>query len=259
MELQYKDARNSLNKSRSEYVRYEKLYESGVVSERRYTTSKTEYISDSLHFYSLSANLSQDGLKIVAPISGYIHQLNTSDGEYVETGHTLVTISSNNNLMIRADLPQQYFQQLRDIYTANFRPAYTDKAYSIEEFNGTLIATGSSVAENNHYLPVYFKVENDGRLLEGAFTELYLKTKEKVSCLTVPLNALSEEQGKYYLYIQVTGESFTKRSVNPGRNDGMQIEIISGLKSGERIVTNGVMLVKAASMVTSVAGQGHSH
>ena len=182
-----------------------------------------------------------------------------SEGQYVETGQILVTISSNNHLMIRADLPQQYFQQLKDIETANFRPAYSDQTYSIEEFDGRLMATGSSVAENDHYLPVYFDVKNDGRLLEGAFAELYLKTTEKVSCLTVHANAVSEEQGNYYLYVQVTGESFTKRSVTPGRYDGVQVEIITGLQPGERNVTEGVMLIKATSMVTGVVGHGHAH
>ena len=259
VELQYKEASNSLSGSRSEYERHTKLYENKVISERLYIASKTKYRADSLHFYSLSANTTQHGLKIVAPISGTIHELNVSEGEYAETGQNLVTISSNNNLLIRADLPQQYFQQLKDIETANFRPAYADETYSIEEFNGKLIATGNSVAENDHYLPIYFDVKNDGRLLEGAFVALYLKTTETVSCLTVPVNAISEEQGNYYLYVQVTGESFTKRAVTPGMYDGVQIEIMIGLEPGERIVTEGVMLVKAASMVTGVVGHGHSH
>ena len=259
VELQYKEASNSLSMSRSEYGRHEKLYENKVISERQYIASKTKYTADSLHFYSLSANTTQHGLKIVAPISGTIHELNVSEGQYAETGQILVTLSSNNNLLIRADLPQQYFQQLKDIETANFRPAYADRTYSIEEFNGSLIATGSSVAENDHYLPVYFDVNNDGRLLEGAFAELYLKTTEKIRCVTVPVNAISEEQGNYYLYVQVTGERFTKRSVTPGRYDGLQVEIIAGLEPGERIVTEGVMLIKAASVVTGVVGHGHSH
>jgi len=59
--------------------------------------------------------------------------------------------------------------------------------------------------------------------------------------------------------VQITGESYTKRAVTPGKNDGKHIEIIQGLEQGERVVTRGIMLVKAASMVTGAAGHGHSH
>ena len=146
-----------------------------------------------------------------------------------------------------------------EIETAHFRPAYTDQVYSVEEMNGRLLAAGSSVAENDHYLPVIFEVDNDGSLLEGAFAEIFLKSSQKSNVLVVPMSAILEEQGEYYVYVQVTGESYTKRGIAPGKNDGRNMEILSGLDPGERVVTRGVMLVKAASMVTGVAGDGHAH
>ena len=73
------------------------------------------------------------------------------------------------------------------------------------------------------------------------------------------MSAITEEQGEHYLYVQVTGESYTKRAVSIGNNDGQNLEITSGLNSGERVITKGVMLVKAASMVTGVENHGHSH
>jgi len=115
------------------------------------------------------------------------------------------------------------------------------------------------VAENDHYLPVIFKLENEGQLLEGAFAEVFLQARERNNILTIPISALAEEQGGYYLYVQLTGESYTKRAVSIGDNDGLLVEITVGLKSRERVVTQGVMLVKAASMASGVVGDGHSH
>ena len=161
--------------------------------------------------------------------------------------------------MIRADLSQQFYDRLKEIESANFRTAYSDQVYTIEDVDGKLLAAGASVAENDHYLPVIFEVKNDGSLLEGAFVEIYLKTTQKKDCLVVPQTAISEEQGAYYVYVQVTGESYTKRAVSPGENDGQSVEILKGLHPGERVVTRGVMLVKAASMVAGAVGHGHSH
>jgi cobalt-zinc-cadmium efflux system membrane fusion protein len=102
-------------------------------------------------------------------------------------------------------------------------------------------------------------VENDGSLLEGAFVEFYLKSKSSEDAIVVPNSAILEEQGANYVYVQVTGESFTKRAIQKGSSDGKNVEIINGLIEGERIVTDGVILVKAASMVVGGSGDGHQH
>ena len=259
VKLRYEEAKNRLEKSRSEYQRHRILHEKEAISERQFEESRATYMEDSLRYYSLAVNISEGGVKVTAPVTGTIHELIVSDGEYTDPGKLLATLSTNRTLMLRADLPQQYYSQLNEIQSAHFRPAYTNRVFTVEEMNGTLLATGVSVAENDHYLPVIFKLENDGHLLEGAFAEIYLLAVEKSNILVVPAAALVEEQGGYYVYLQVNGESYTKRVVTPGENDGLYVEITEGLKAGERVVTRGVMLVKAASMVSGVVGDGHSH
>ena len=259
VKLRFEEARNRLERSRSEYNRHSVLYKQEAISERQFQESKSTFVEDSLRYFSLAANISEGGVKVSAPVSGTIHELLVSDGEYTEPGKLLATLSTNRTLMLRADLPQQYFGQLKDIQSAHFRPAYSKQVFTVEEMNGRLLASGVSVAENDHYLPVIFKLENEGHLLEGAFAEVYLQAKELSDILAVPSTSLAEEQGGRYLYIQVSGESYTKRFVTTGENDGLLVEITGGLKAGDRVVTRGVMLVKAASMATGVVGDGHSH
>ena len=258
-ELQYQEWYNSYEKSKSEYERHKKLYAQGAISEREFINTRSTFIADSLRYHNLKANATMEGLKVTAPVNGTIHELNVSEGQFIDMGQIMVIISSNKTLLLRADLGQQYFDRLGEIVTANFRPAYSEKVYSMEEVNGRLLATGSSVAENDHYLPVMFEVTNDGRLLEGAFTEVFLKTATKNNCLVLPRSALTEEQGGYFVYVQVTGESYSKRPVITGHNDGKNVEIIRGLDPGDRVVTKGVMILKAASMVTGTVGHGHAH
>jgi RND family efflux transporter MFP subunit len=257
--LLYQEYLNNLNKSRSEYTRHKKLYESHVIPERQYMESRTAYISDSLRYYDLAGKATEDGVMVNAPAEGFIHHLNVSEGQYVETGHLLVTLSSDRKLLLRADIPQQNYKQLKQTVNANFRPAFTDRVYTVDELNGRLLARGSSVAENDHYIPLYFEVQNDGTLLEGAYAEFYLMTGKKEGCLLLPETAILEEQGNHYVYVQVTGESFTKRIIETGEGDGIRTEVIRGLDPGERVVTRGVMLLKSTSMVTGDPGHGHSH
>jgi RND family efflux transporter MFP subunit len=258
-ELRYQEYLNRLEKSRSEFERHRQLFEKNVIPERQYLESRANYISDSIRFYDLAGKAGKNGLKIVAPAAGYIHYLNVSEGQYVETGQLLVTISSDRRLLLRADVPQQDYAQLQRIVTANFRPAFTSRVYTVEELGGKLLARGSSVAENDHYIPLYFEVTNDGTLLEGAFAEFYLLADSREGCILVPKTAILEEQGNHYVYMQVTGENYSKRAVVTGECDGIQVEIISGLHLGERVVTRGAMLLKVASMVTVIPGHEHSH
>lgn len=258
-EVRYRELRNQLEQSRSEFRRHKSLYAEQVISERQYIASKTNYINDSIRFYDLASKASGGGLQIIAPISGYIHELNFSEGQYVETGDQLVTISSNEKLLLRADVPMQHYPMVDQVVTANFRTGYSERIYTVDALNGTLLSRGSSVAENDHFIPVYFEVTNDGTLLEGAFVEFFLKTREQEQAIAVPAGAISEEQGVHYCYLQVTGESYTKQAVTVGENDGKLFRITSGLKQGDRLVTEGVMLLKAASLVVGDAGHGHAH
>ncbi len=258
-ELLYQEYLNRLNKSRSEFRRHQQLYDSQVIPERQYMESRTAYISDSIRFYDLAGKASADGIQVYAPARGYIHHLNVSEGQFIEAGHLLVTLSSDQKLLLRADIPQQHFNLLKKVITARFRPAFTDRMYTVEELNGTLLARGSSVAENDHYIPLYFEVKNDGTLLEGAYADFYLIAGRKENCLLVPESAILEEQGNRYVYVQVTGESYTKRHIETGESDGNQVEVIRGLLPGERVVTRGVMLLKSTTMVTGEPDHGHSH
>jgi RND family efflux transporter MFP subunit len=259
VKLRYEATKNKLELSRSEYKRHKQLYKSEAISERQYLQSRAIYTEDSLNFYNLESHISEAGILIVAPASGSIHELAVSDGMYVTEGSILAILSPDRNLMLRADLPQQYFALSQSITTANFRSAYSDKVQSVEELEGRLLAVGHSVKENDHYLPVNFLLKNDGSLLEGAFAEVYLIAGERENVLSIPVTALGEEQGGKYVFIQVSGESYSKRRVLTGPGDGRKVEILSGLAEGERVVTRGTMLIKAASMETGEIEHEHSH
>jgi RND family efflux transporter MFP subunit len=259
VQLRYLEAKNKLELSRSEYLRYRQLYRSEAISQRQYLESRAAYTEDSLNFYSLNAHISEKGVHIMAPASGSIHELEVSDGMYVTEGSVLAILSPDRNLLLRVDLPQQYFHYSGSISTAHFRPAYSKEVLSVKELEGKLLAVGHSVKENDHYLPVNFLLKNEGNLLEGAFAEVYLIAGERENVLSVPLTALGEEQGGKYVYVQVSGESYSKRRVLTGSGDGRRVEILSGLAEGERVVTRGLMLVKAASMDTGEIEHGHSH
>ncbi|MBK8427720.1 MAG: hypothetical protein IPL27_17900 [Lewinellaceae bacterium] len=77
--------------------------------------------------------------------------------------------------------------------------------------------------------------------------------------MTVPKSALIEEQGIFYVYVQTEGESFQKREVKTGSNDGVNVQILSGLTPGERVVSKGAYQIKLSSMSGTMPAHGHEH
>jgi len=257
--VEYAEAETRFEQSLSEYERRLRLFREQAISERQFIETRSKYLTDSIRYHNIKKSYRGGGLKIMAPIAGHIHELKVSQGEFVETGQLIATVSSERLFLLKADVPQQYFHRIHNIVSTNFKTAYDNKVWDLTEFKGRLLAIGSSVAENNQYLPVYFEAQNNGYLLEGAFAEFYLKTKSIENCIVVPVEAVLEEQGKYYVYVQVTGEIFQKQEIVPGDLDGMAYLVQGGLSEGDLVVTRGSMLLKTASMSTSLPGHSHQH
>src|SRR5690606_37919284 len=96
-------------------------------------------------------------------------------------------------------------------------------------------------------------------IIPGAFAEVYLQTLETKKALVIPVSALLEEQGKFYAYVQVSGEVFQKRDLNLGANNGEQVQVLSGIAAGERVVTKGAYQIKLSTMSGALPAHGHEH
>ena len=77
---------------------------------------------------------------------------------------------------------------------------------------------------------------NNGTLSAGSFCEVYLTGAGREGVISVPVSALSEQQGKYFVYVQVHDDAYDKRPVQLGADAGDRVEILAGLEPGEKVV-----------------------
>ena len=75
----------------------------------------------------------------------------------------------------------------------------------------------------------------------------------------VPAAALVDDGGRPIVFVQREGETFERRAVTVGPRSGDVVQIVAGVKPGERVVTKGAYLVRLASLSTSVPAHGHVH
>jgi membrane fusion protein, heavy metal efflux system len=259
IESQYREAKANYEKAKADYNRVQPLLKDKIVSQKDYLEIKNRYDQSQIVYETLSRNYSNGGQSVTAPISGFIKQISVRSGEFVQAGQPLATISKDQALQLKAELPLRYASELPLITDATLKTVHNEKVYSTKELNGKVLSYGRTIGNSTSLLPVFFSISNDGSLIPGDVVEVYLQTKPILNALVVPITSLIEEQGNFYVYVQLEGESFEKRLVRLGSNDGKNVQILSGIRAHERVVTKGAQMVKLATQSGSVPAHGHEH
>jgi RND family efflux transporter MFP subunit len=260
MSVRYSEARNNLEKSKTDFDRATELAKDKIVSAKELLSLKNQYDNAKAIYDNLTINFSISGQNVTSPGSGYIKQLFVKNGTYVEAGQPIATISQNKRLILHAEVQQKYVPWLGSIVSANIRTVQDGQTFTLEQLNGKVLSFGKSANSDNYLIPVTFQIDNLGGLMAGGFVEMYIKTLTNTQALTVPNTSLLEEQGTFGVYVQVHPELFEKREVKIGATDGLRTEIKQGLGQQERIVTKGAILVKLAQATGTLdAHSGHVH
>ncbi|MDR2840728.1 MAG: efflux RND transporter periplasmic adaptor subunit, partial [Paludibacter sp.] len=237
----------SYNAALKEYERAESLINEKIISAKEFEQVRLRYETAKTAYQAQSANVTASGVMVVSPISGYVKNLLVNQGEYVSLGQSIATISQNNRLQLRAEVPESYFKSLKNINSANFKPAYGDRVYKLADLNGRLLSFGKSTDRQSPYIPITFEFDNTDDIPAGSYAEVYLLSVPQNNVISVPVSALVEEQGLYFVYLQLGDEIYKKQEVTLGQENGESLQIIAGLTVGDKIVTKSAYHIKLAA------------
>ena len=241
-----------------EFRRAQTLLKDQIISEKDFEQIRLRYETARNAFDAQASRVSAAGIAVTSPISGYMKSRMVGQGEYVSVGQPLAIVSQNKRLQLKAEIPEKYFSELKEIRSANFKPAYGRTVYKLSDLNGRLLSFGKASADDTPYIPVIFEFNNAGDIVPGAFAEIFLLSRSMEEVISVPVTALSEEQGLYFVYLQQHDDAYKKQEVALGLNNGERVQVVAGLKPGDKVVTHGVYQVKLAA-TSSIIPEGHSH
>ena len=256
---EYLQLKAKFETSKLNFKRSKSLYKDRLITEKEFLGSKLTYESDSTSFMTFENSYKDGGTEVRAPIKGFIKEIFVTEGEYVSKGQTLCLLSKNNKLVLQAEVPQHYFAELKNIVSANIETPYDNKVYDLDDYNARLLSYSKTSNKSGLYVPVFFEFTNDAGFIPGTLVEVFLKLKPASISFAIPKSALMEEQGNYYVYVQSGGESFAKRDIILGWDNGKFVSVKEGLNSGERIVSVGANRIKMASMSGAIPSHGHVH
>ena len=242
--------------ARKEWERGQRLVEQKIISEQEFDRLTSTYELARQRYEAL-ASKDGEGVVVTAPMDGFVVECNAVNGDYVTTGTALFTITAGNRMTLVADLPVSKVASLNTIKSANFVLPYSDKVYSLAALGGRIEAVGRC-ADGSAYLPVTFVFDAPADVLSGTFAEVWLVGATRSSVVSVPKEALTEEQGLNFVYVKLDAEHYRKQEVQACESDGLRVALADDALVGCEIVTCGVYQVKLAANA-SIIPEGHSH
>lgn len=260
LDAQYAEAKANRDKYKADLDRAEELVKDKIISQREYLDRSLAYQNAQTILNALGKNYSAgNGVRISAPLGGFIKSILVNPGQSVEAGQPLAIISKNGRLVLRADVSQKYFNKLPTFASANFRTEYSDTTYNTADLHGRMLSYGKSADASSNFVPVFFEIDNLSAFVPGSFAEIFLKSAAAPNALVIPKSALIEEQGVFYAFVQTGGESFQKRELKLGPTDGVLVQVFSGIMEGERVVTKGAYQIKLSIASGTLPTHGHEH
>lgn len=179
-----------------------------------------------------------------APQDGAVIEKPIVVGMQAEPGATLYRLADLSNIWVIAEAPEQALSIARPGATARI----TFNAFPGDVFEGKVTFAYPEVAMTTRTVKVRIELANpDGLLIPGMFASVEVAAPSGEAVLTVPDSALIDS-GSRQVVLVARGEGlFEPRAVAVGRRANRVVEIRSGLKDGESVVTSATFLIDAES------------
>jgi len=180
-------------------------------------------------------------ITLVAPMAGTVTARSATLGEAVERSSALFTLKNLNSVTVQANVGEGDISRVR----VGQPVTVTASSYPSERFAGVVSGLGSDVDGKTRTLPVRCTVDNGARRLRPEmFAQVSLSTDTPRPAVMISQAALIGDGDSQAVYV-AEGGGFRKRAVSVGRTVGGRVEIESGLRVGDRVVTDGAFVLKS--------------
>jgi RND family efflux transporter MFP subunit len=235
----------SLELAKSTEARWIALRAKDAVSQQEVDEKRSNSTQAQANLAAAEANMQRlkqlsNFKSLLSPTDGVITRRNVDTGDLVDAGavgglpRALFVVTQTDPLRLFVNVPQTYAQQIKPGQTVIVRQTELQG----QKFEGKLARTGASIDPLTRSMQVEISLPNkSGVLLPGAFVQVDLPLQTKAT-LTIPNNALIIRAGAIKVAVVDAEKRVRMQVVTLGRNLGEQVEVMSGLKDGARLVLN---------------------
>ena len=187
---------------------------------------------------------------VYAPINGSIISTPLKNGTTVSTGTVIAIVGDISNLQVSADIPERYVAVLK----TGLKAEVSVEAYPGVVFNATVTRVSPVVDTTSRTKEVVLHFDKkDERVNAGMFGKIKLYTVDYAGCVTMPADALVSLNDEYYAYVvKEGGDSVERRKVKTGETVDGRIQILEGVKEGEKVVIQGQTSLNDGSKIRDI-------
>lgn len=225
-----------LEQAELNYERNRQLFETGAVSKTQLEGLK--YTLDNLR-------IQKEGLIITSPINGIVAKSEAVEGQLAGS-MTLVSLVNIDKLKLQVQVGEANISKLElgeEMHV--LVPAVSG------EYSGVVTSVPPQIDSMTKAYPVLLEINNEKREVKGGmYAEIALVVERRENIITVPQNAILEQEQQKVVYI-VENDTVKMKAVKVGLTLGDKAEILEGLNEGEMLIVEGQYGVKDGSLVSA--------
>lgn len=250
-------AQTSVNTTRSNYSRIEKLYESDNVSLSEFEQASGEFDTAKANLQAAKSRITTaktqfqaaknqlNYTKLTAPFNGIVNAIAVEENEEITPGATVLSLSGFASLEVKVNLSDLYIAKvLKGMSTSVSFPSIPGA-----QFEGVVTEVPYATSDAPTY-PVTISITSaDPRLRPGMSAQVLFNFNEDGSKarLYLPPDATGEDSSGNFIFVIVASEdglgTVKKRKVTLGPLTEQGFQVIDGLKEGELVATSGLQIL----------------
>ena len=255
-------ARVDRDLARADLARLEALPADTLVSQRRLDEARAAVARAEAEASAARGRMSvltsggAGAVAVRAPADGVVVQVGADHGEAVSAGSPIVTVQSGDGLLVDAHV---HHRGVHDLSSVVSLAATVGGHGDLDLLDAGATVLTEQLLFDPHTLsaPLLVRLPAGSGLRAGDLVELSIGVGTANEALAVPRSAVVEINGQDVVFVQKTGESFTRRRVELGDGNATHVAVTRGLEPGDMVVVEGGFDVHVASL--SGALESHRH
>ncbi len=216
---------------KSVYEKQQSLWAQNIGTEVQLMSAKAQYEGIQKQIEAMKAQ--RDMYRVVSPINGIVDAVNLKVGEAAAPGLSGIRVVSYDKLKAEANLGENYLGKVKKGDPVSL---------ILQDVNDTINTTLSYVAQAvdpaSRAFMVQVRLINNKLIHPNMSCIMKIANYENTHALVVPVSVIQKTSGGSMLYI-VDGNQAKSVLVTNGRNSNGQLEILSGLNAGDKVITAG--------------------
>lgn len=219
------------------FRRIKNLYNSDGVSRQTYDDTKTQYDVQSANWKMVN-----DMVEVKTPISGYITRLNVHTSDNVQPGDGLFTVSNYDFLSSVVWVADHEIRQIS-------KGQKVSAEWEEQVLSGIVTQVDLSKDSEKKAFAVHVKVSNPEHAVPSGITaNVDIETSLTRNAMVVHRNEMLKDQNGWYVYLDKNGYA-NHQTVKTGLRQGLYYQILSGLQPGDRLITEGLSLLRKNALI----------